>query len=382
MAAIDLLFRAKKDSERLHQLVLGTLLGRTRLLARLLPLREHQQPDLGALQWEPEGKAYDLAIPTHSEAGGGEARGRVLVELKLDGALDGEQLDRQLNPRLFRGSDQLLYLLLGYSEATLDRRQVREALQRAAKRDGVPDLPERVHVRGAAEVMAALADPELLPAAGPERADARDLAAAYRDLLHELRDRTTHYNERPVRAFREGDYVGFFAACQSSRAFADPAQPGDALDVVLRRVSAETGSVVTCELGWREVPGGELFLQLENDRLSLRARAATDSQRKKLREQAEQALVTAGLLSPAGSEPAGSEGTAAPRLVPAPPLRRTATIALIENALGEPHADVAALKKSLELIRGAQRCAAASLSRSPAPPAKADAKAEGRGRGA
>jgi hypothetical protein len=55
MAAIDLLFRAKKDSERLHQLVLGTLLARTRLLARLLPLREPQRLDLAALQWEPEG---------------------------------------------------------------------------------------------------------------------------------------------------------------------------------------------------------------------------------------------------------------------------------------------------------------------------------------
>ena len=34
--------------------------------------------------------------------------------------------------------------------------------------DGVPDLPERVHIRGAAEVMAALADPELLPPLEPD----------------------------------------------------------------------------------------------------------------------------------------------------------------------------------------------------------------------
>ena len=198
MGAIDLLFRAKRDSERLHQLVLGTLLGRTRLLARLLPLRDEQELDLMALQWEPEGKSYDLAVPTISRGGHVPAgtRGRILIELKLDGALEAEQIDRQLNPRLFRTGDQLLYLLLGYSEATLDRLRLREALARAARRDGVPDLPERVHIRGAAEVMAALADPELLPALGPERADARDLAAAYRDLLFEHRTPSARRGDR------------------------------------------------------------------------------------------------------------------------------------------------------------------------------------------
>lgn len=175
-----------------------------------------------------------------------------------------------------------------------------------------------------------------------------------RELLFELRTRTAHFAERPVSTFREGDYVGFFTACREAKLFGD-------CDVVIARGSSEGGSVTTCELDGRAVPGGELFLQIENDRLSLRVRAPTDSQRKKLREQAEQALAAAGQFTTEG----------APRLLPAPSARRTSLVALLEGALGEPLCDTAALRRNLTVLRGALECAAASLSRSPvAAPAK------------
>ncbi|MFO0572612.1 MAG: hypothetical protein U1A78_01295 [Polyangia bacterium] len=177
------------------------------------------------------------------------------------------------------------------------------------------------------------------------------------ELLFEQRTRTAHFAERPVSTFREGDFVGFFTACREAKLFGDG-------DVVIARGSSEGGSVTTCELDGRAVPGGELYLLIENDRLSLRVRAPTDSQRKKLREQAEQALATAGLFT--------AEGT--PRLLPAPSARRTSLVALLEGAIGEPLCDTAALRRNLTVLRGALECAAASLSRSPVA-----AAAKGRG---
>ena len=94
MAAIDLLFQFKRESERMHQMVLGILLTETRLLSRLVPLTGLQQPSANQLHWEPEARTYDLAAPLHQHPASAPA-GRVLIELKLDGTLDEDQIYKQ-----------------------------------------------------------------------------------------------------------------------------------------------------------------------------------------------------------------------------------------------------------------------------------------------
>ena len=86
MAAIDLLFDHKPNNERVHQVALSGLLLHTRLLERILGV-----PGLRAieLEWEPERRLYDLAFTVTEPSGAVE---RIFVELKIDGALDKEQL--------------------------------------------------------------------------------------------------------------------------------------------------------------------------------------------------------------------------------------------------------------------------------------------------
>lgn len=59
-------------------------------------------------------------------------------------------------------------------------------INQIAKRDGQPNLVDRVHIRKASHLIPQLADPELLSVSAPGRADVRDLMAAYRDLLLQL----------------------------------------------------------------------------------------------------------------------------------------------------------------------------------------------------
>lgn len=333
MAAIDLLFELKKDSERLHHMVLGALLTRTDLLARLVPAAVPARPDEDSLLWEPEGKSFDLgvALPPSPQGAlpGAPGPGRVLIELKIDTALDEEQVERQLNPRLFRRDDHLLYLLLGYSGVTFDRAALQRVLQRVARRDGTPDLPGRVSVRDAGHLIPLLADPNLLgdgdAGTGAGRRDARDLAAAYRDLLCDLRARTLRFDTKPAAQWRDGDFYGFFARLRERRL-----TPALAESVVSRAPAAD-GAGVSCAWLRAELPGGALSLQLTGDRLALRLSCEAESERKRLREELE-----AALRSPALTGALAALQPLTLTVVPTP--RRVGTglpVATIEGLLGE-----------------------------------------------
>jgi hypothetical protein len=292
MAAIDLLFDVKRDSERLHQLVLGALLQRTALLSRLVPLPS--VPTALQLHWEPEGKAYDLGLTL----GGGDAkgaaagrRGRVLVEIKLDGAVNEDQLAQQCNPSRLHAEDRLLYLLLGYSAMTSDRTGLRERVRRIGEHSGRPELLDRVSLRDADDLIPLLADPALLPF-GPDHADARDLAAAYRDALLALAERTRRFAERPLAEWQDGDYFGFFAACRA-RSIAGMGRAR------IGRASGPDGSVVQCSFAETPLSGGvgTLELQFENARLVVRLHATAE--RKALRQRVLDALVALGVCGEA-----------------------------------------------------------------------------------
>lgn len=355
MAAIDLLLHSKKDSERLHQLVLAALLGRTHLLSRLVPLEGAARLDRSTLLWEPEGKTYNLGMPIVSKepadgrpgaAADSDGRlGRVLIELRVDAALDEDQVDKQLNPRLFRPGDHLLYLLLGYSEITLHRGMLAQVLTRIARRDRTPDLPGRVSVRGASDLIPLLADPELLPD-GPDRRDARDLLAAYRDLLGELRSRTTRYPERPPSAWTEGDYYGLFARLRAARL-------ASLADAVIGRVAGAEAGVVGCQWLSLAIPGGELSLQFEGERLCVKLRPTQESQRKRVREQVDAALLAQGVPA---------EGAAPGQLVAAPrKLGSIMTVAYADGLLADLGGELTVLGKALEKLEAVVRATARSL---------------------
>lgn len=345
MAAIDLLLHSKKDSERLHQLVLAALLGRTHLLSRLVPLPGAARLDLAGLAWEPEGKTFDLGVPIGVAEGG--RGGRVLIELRVDAALDEDQIEKQLNPRLFHAGDHLLYLLLGYSEITLHRGMLAQVLRRIARRDRAADLPDRVSVRGASDLIPLLADPDLLPA-GPDRRDARDLLAAYRDLLGELRARTTGFEERPPPSWGEGDFYGLFARCRAARL-------GGMADAEIGRAAgAETG-VVGCHWLPTPIPGGELSLQFEDARLCVKLRPAQESQRKRVRESVDAALHGLGIPA-AGAESVPGQLVLAPRR-----LGSIMTVAYVDGLLADLRGGLAKLGAAIPAIEETVRAAARAV---------------------
>ncbi len=324
MAAIDLLFDVKRDSERLHQLVLGALLERTRLLSRLLPLGG--EPTQLRLQFEPEGKIYDIGLNltfARNPPAASPPRGRVLIEIKLDSPLSEDRLAQQLNQSRLHDEDRLLYLLLGYSAITSDRAGLRERIRRIGEYTARPDLLDRVSLREADDLIPLLADPTVLPG-GAEHRDARDLAAAYRDALLLLTERTRHFASHPVADWQEGDFFGFFSACRShgvGRPFFDTAGASSAPSPArISRVTGAEGSIVGFTFAEAPLPGGagRLDLHFENARLCLRLH--TSSERKTLRQRVSEAVTH---VSGAGEVPFGP-------LVPAP-LRLSAVMTLAQR---------------------------------------------------
>ncbi len=310
MGAIDLLFAVKRDSERLHQLVLGALLARTKLLTRLVPLTS--APTQIQLQWDPEGKSYDLGLNltfAGEEAKEKGRRGRVLVEMKLDSPVNEDRLAQQLSASRLHAEDRLLYFLLGHSAITSDRSSLRERVRRIGAHSGRPDLPDRVSLRDSADLVALLADPELLPD-GPDHHDARDLAAAYRDALLALLERTRGYASHSVADWQEGDFYGFFAACRA-RGIAGMTR------MRLGRAASADGAGVSCVCSEAPLCGelGHLDWQFENARLVLRLHATGD--RKALRQRVLSAIADTQSIAAA---PALLLSPAPPRLAAVMPL--------------------------------------------------------------
>ena len=221
MAAIDLLFDAKLESERLHQLALGAILTRTRLLERLgfegTPLK-----DFG---WESEGRLFDLAI-RYPDSG---PLGTVWVEIKVDSSPHLEQVERQI--RFIEGEgrerDQLLYLALGTAAHTAGAWRVRERLK----------CPGCHFVTGD-QLIAELRrfDDELVSSA--EDRDARDLASAYRDALSRLGDRLTGFATRKPSTWSYGNRMGFLLRCNEEI----PSMRDAAVDYVANEAGGFVGS--------------------------------------------------------------------------------------------------------------------------------------------
>jgi hypothetical protein len=325
MGAIDLLFDVKRDSERLHQLVLGALLSQTRLCDRLVPRTTTlpaADPD-GAktedrtLVFDPLGKAFDLAVLSRGA--------RVLIEVKLDTAISEDHLAQQLSRT--QDGDQVLLLLLGYSALSTDRASLRERIARIGHHSHRPDLIDRVHLRDARDLIPLLSDPTLLSplSAQPDhrQRDARDLAMSYRDALWILQERLRSYSVRPLAEWGDGELYGLYAACRDLR-------PDGALRI--GRLPSADGTVLGCRLRTLPVRGGnaQLELALEGTRLCLRLlpQPGAGDSRKHQREAAAEALRRVGL-----SRPALHWSEAAPRLTAVMTL---ATSDVLQAAAADP----------------------------------------------
>lgn len=348
MGAIDLLFDVKRDSERLHQLVLGALLSRTSLVDRLVPrppraATASRGDGARPLQFDPAGKAFDLAIGPSDDWMG---TGRVFVEVKLDTPIHEDQLAQQLAPGRLHDGDRLLCLLLGYSAVTTDRAALRDRIRRIGEHSGRPDLQDRVSLRDAADLIPLLADPGLWPHAHDiHHRDARDLATAYRDALLQLTARLASYTHKPLADWGDGDFIGFYSACRDRRLIAGPPPR-------IGRIATADGLTLGCAFGPQVICGGQAQLDLafEGPRLCLRLHpqpGATES-RRSLRALAQAALVAHGAFL-AGAAPPFVES----------PARLTAVMTLaqcdlLQSLTPHPGGPMADLSDGAPLTRALQ----------------------------
>lgn len=275
MGAIDLLFSVKPDSERLHQLAVGSLLRHSPLLQRLGVLPERgEDAALVEHQWDPQPGLYDLAVRLRGGA-------QLFIELKVDSALSDDQIRRQLQELRAEGraADRVLYLLLGYTAITAHPR-----IARLSRDLGLP--PERLLIRGAEEVAQTLGAPEMLwgvgqstPLASAAARDARDLAVAYRDHLLALQQRVRGFSTRALLDWGPGDYYGFFARCR--------AEIPSMADADIDHTPSAAGGFVGCAFGHAQLATGvTLYLQFEGPRLCVKIEVESQERRGRLRDQA------------------------------------------------------------------------------------------------
>jgi hypothetical protein len=275
MGAVDLLFDVKRESERLHQIALGSLLLRTPLLGAL-----GIQPavDRGSAPiWEPPLGKSDLALRL---TGGSQ----LYVELKLDSVLGTAQLAAQMAALAAQGgpADRLLYLLVGYAAVAVTDRKLAEAADAA----GLPR--ERVIARRGADLLAALTAMAALPAHGPDGdadRDARDLAVSYREHVARLALRVSGFSHKPPQDWTQGDFFGFFDRCRRERL-------GSMEHAGIAYVPNPSGGFVGCYWCWQPVaPGVRVYLQFESWQLCVKIEVEQPEQRSRARDRACAALL-------------------------------------------------------------------------------------------
>lgn len=260
MAAIDLLFDTKRESERLHQAVLCGLLSRTRVLHQLLGLTGLEVVDF---DWEPGRSPLEQAVYLRASDG---SRTRVWIEARVDHGPSEARLGEQLAHVLANPKDRLLYLLLGYCRITAPRRDLLFRLASTPVPPGSPSLLGRVGVCDAQELITLLGDAEVLPPGDTHRRrDARDLCSAYRDVLQELEGRTRRFAERPVASWDAGDYLGFFDACRRRPATVQMQEAG------IGFLSEQDGGFFACWWCYAAIgPDAWVYLRFEDDRLCIK----------------------------------------------------------------------------------------------------------------
>lgn len=267
MAAIDVIFDVKPDEERVHQFALGPLLVRSHLLREL---SVHSDAELtGEFVFEPVGRLFDLHVRRQI--------GSTWLELKVDGDYRPDQLRRQLAFLQSRPEDTLVYLLLGHSRFTIDRQTLIQAASIALPQPG------QFHIADADDLILALENPRIVPERSERRADVRDLAGAYRDLLLRLRRRSEGFREKAVGDWSAGDFYGFFDHCRRQI----PAMRGAGMGYVPN----QSGGFYGCWWGWAKLTESTMaYLQIEGAKLCIKIEVSGNAHRGNERDRALQRL--------------------------------------------------------------------------------------------
>jgi len=161
MSGIDLLLRTSIDYERTHQIVLFTLLSKSKMTEFLLNFANPTKE----IYWEPERQLFDLAVE-HDES-------TTYIEIKMWSSLTDSQFKRQvdfLKAKKTRG----LYLLLGTSWFEHTENSISDMSEGSASRIGYDELISSLN-----KLMVAPSQP-------PE---VYELALAYRNAVQEQYDR-------------------------------------------------------------------------------------------------------------------------------------------------------------------------------------------------
>ena len=262
MPALDLLFAAKPENERLHQAALSVLLQRTPLLAALTG-HELRGP---TIVWEPERGTYDLQVT--------DADGQlVFLELKVDSNLSWGQIQAQLNHPAAAKAKSLVYLLLGTSG-------ISRGAQWGQWKYVLGDRP-RPHIFDGDALVAAIGQ----ACAGDTAPEVRELADAYVRVIQRLSARTRNYVGRSIDVFDTHDYLGYFDELRRLVPLGGGAN--------VEYVPNAAGGFVC--IAWEGTPTsvGGLYLQFEEKQLVLKV--WVDDMAKSHRSAARQQAVAAAL---------------------------------------------------------------------------------------
>lgn len=279
MAAIDLLFDRKLDSERLHQVVLSVLLSRSRLLSQLLGVPDLRVTDF---EWEAERRLFDLAFSVEDPS---HAVSKVYVELKIDSELTKEQFQRQLQHAAKQPGSRVVYLVLGLSQI----------LATSAELSGwARGLPASFHYVDADRFADWLSDwqPLLWNEDRAARREVRDLIVAYREALDRLKSRTKCFSEHEVSKWKNTDFYGFFSSCRDEIAAMSQAK-------ITYEPNAR-GGFVGCNFHWIRLHPVEkvwLYLQFEETKIRLKLKVPDEhkAHRRALWNEAQKGLHASGL---------------------------------------------------------------------------------------
>lgn len=287
MGAIDLLFKAKLASERLHQLALIALVKQSQILRHLLGNDFPTDTQGRECQWEPEGGLYDLAVPI------GEGR-RLFIELKVDSSLSEGQIRRQIQPLLRpdHANDLVLYLLLGHTAITVPASKVSWVAQQEKVSAG------RYLVKTVKDLIDALEPQRLFPTGEPMDPEVGELAAAHLQHLRRLKDRTGKFFGKPIADWRSADYLGFLAHCREHKI-------GRMETAGIGYVSNPEGGFIGCWWAWQDAgPGMKIYLQFEGKQphlhLCVKLKVTDRKQQSALRNRAASVLLsrsTSGCLN-------------------------------------------------------------------------------------
>jgi hypothetical protein len=249
MAAIDSLLGWAQTSERMHQLILAQLLGRTKLLSYLLANFEiHSEIEKESLEIEARNRLYDFGVKL-------ETGQQVYGELKVNSSLGEEQIERQAESlSITDPSDILIYFLIGTTQFSWSIERIRKI---AGEKKG--DLePSSILLVNSDVMQDALLH---MLADSLDRNDDRDLSVVYLSHLQKLKKSYEEYKELPLNDWTLLDHwYGFFNELDKrlgAKAF-------------IGYVPNQSGGF--CCFAWCTdnvpgFPGAKAYLQLESNKL-------------------------------------------------------------------------------------------------------------------